>query len=143
MHNQIASQGSAPRRAPLPIVLVAQLVAGFALGAGMAYLGSVLGGLVVAADPAGFRDIVAMIGGVLIGYPLGVAGGVWLAGRLLGARGRVWATLLGAYGGVAVVLLAARLFVTGDFAVGWLLMIALGLAGACAGYHASGRRQAA
>jgi uncharacterized membrane protein YeaQ/YmgE (transglycosylase-associated protein family) len=41
------------------------------------------------------------------------------------------------------VLLAARLFVTGDFLIGWLLMIALGLAGACVGYHMSGRGKAA
>jgi CubicO group peptidase (beta-lactamase class C family) len=106
MHNQIASQGSAPRRVPLYILLVAQLLAGFALGAGLAYLGFILGGLAVAADPAGFRDIVAMIGGVLIGYPLGVAGGTWLVGRLFGARGRLWATLLGAYLGVGAVLIA-------------------------------------
>jgi hypothetical protein len=142
MHNQIASQGSAPRRAPLAILLVAQLVAGFALGAGLAYLGSILGGLAVAVDPAGFRDIVAMIGGVLIGYPLGVAGGAWLVGRLFGAHGRLWATLLGAYLGVGAMLLAARLFVTGDFLIGWLLMIALSLAGACAGYHMSARGKA-
>jgi hypothetical protein len=140
MHNHIASQGAEPRRAPLSILLAAQLVAGFALGAGAAYLGSVLGGLVVAADPAGFRDVVAMIGGVLLGYPLGVGLGVWLVGRLLGARGRLWATMLGAYLGVGAVLLAARLFVTGDFLVGWLLMVALSLAGACAGYHMSRRR---
>jgi hypothetical protein len=45
---------------------VAQLVAGFALGAPFAYLGSVLGELLVGSDPSGgFRDTAAMLGGVL------------------------------------------------------------------------------
>lgn len=143
IHNQATTEGRAPGRLPPALLLVAQLLAGFALGAGAAYLGSVFGGLLVATDPSGFRDIVAMIGGVLIGYPLGVAGGVWLVGRLLGARGRLWAAMLGAYLGVGAVLLITRLLVTGDFFIGWLLMIVLGLAGACVGYHMSGRGRGA
>lgn len=140
MNNQPLPRRAASGRAPLPLVLVAQLVAGFALGAGLAYLGSVLGGLLVGADPSGgFRDVVAMIGGVLVAYPLGVAGGVWLVGRLFGRRGCLWATTFGAYLGIGVVLLLARLLTTGYPAIGWLLMIVLGLAGACSGYHLSDR----
>ena len=144
MNDQPLPRWVAPGRAPLGVLLVAQLMAGFALGAGTAYLGSVLAGLVVPADPSGgFRDSVVMIVGVLISYPIGVAGGVWLVGRLLGRRGRLWATVLGAYGGVGVVLLIARLLVTGDFAIGWFLIIVLGLVGSCAGYYLSGRRNGA
>jgi len=144
MNDQPIRRRAAPGRVPLRVLLVAQLVAGFALGVATAYLGSVVGGLLVEADPSGgFRDIVAMIGGVLVGYPIGAAGGVWLTGRLFGSHGRLWATVLGALLGVGAVLLVARLLISGDFAIGWILMIVLGLAGASSGYYLSGRSERA
>ncbi len=71
------------------------------------------------------------------------AGGVWLTGRLFGRPGRLWATVLGAFLGVGAVLLVARLLIARDFAIGWVLMIVLGWAGACSAYYLSGRSKRA
>lgn len=129
-------QQPAPRwRAPLAAILAVQVVVGGALGAVTGYLGSILGGRFGVADPAGFGDIVAMLAGLLLGFPLGASGGVWLSGRLLGGSGALWATLLGAYLGVGIGLIGVRLLPPGTGSAGWLFLIVLCLLGACAGYQ--------
>lgn len=62
-----------------------------------------------AGDPAGFGDIVARIGGIVVGYPIGCTLGVWLTGRWIGWRGAFWASLLGAIAGGCVGVLGVRL----------------------------------
>jgi hypothetical protein len=129
-------QEPVPRwRVPLAVILGVQVMAGVVLGAVTGYLGTSLGGRLVVADPAGFGDIVAMLGGLLLGFPLGVSGGVWASGRLLGGQGAVWATLLGAYLGVGIGIVGVRLLIYSSATAGWLLVIVLSLLGACAGYH--------
>lgn len=129
-----------PRRpAPMAITLTAQIAAGLALGAALAFLGSAIGGRFFAGDGQGFRDIVAMLGGILLGYPLGAAGGVWLAGRLLGRPAPLWAPAAGAALGVGLLLLVAPLL-SGAATLAWGLIFALSLAGALAGSHLAAAR---
>lgn len=127
------------RPASMAIALTAQIAAGLALGAALAFLGATLGGRFFAGDGQGFRDIIAMLGGLLLGYPLGATGGVWLAGRLLGRPAPLWAPAAGAALGVGLMLLVAPLL--NDAApLAWGLIFALSLAGALAGHHlAAGR----
>jgi hypothetical protein len=120
---------------------LAQIVTGLAMGAGTGYLGTIVGGRFFAGDPSGFGDIVAQIGGLLLGYPFGASAGVWLGGRLFNGHGAFWATLLGSSLGIGILLLSARLFIDGAVGVGWLLVFACSLAGAVAGYHLSERRR--
>jgi hypothetical protein len=128
-------RGPAPR-APLALVIFAQLLAASALGAGAAYLGTLIGGLIVPVDSSGgFRDVVAQLGGLIAGYPIGVTAGVLLAGLLLGRAGSGWAALAGACLGVGAALLLTPLFAGGATMAGWALLFALGLLGALAGYH--------
>jgi len=134
----------APLRRPHPgrarvFMVLAQIAAGLAMGAGTGYLGTLIGGRFFAGDSSGFRDVVAQIGGLLIGYPLGASAGAWLGGRLFGGHGAFWATLLGSSLGVGMMLLSVRLFSAGAVGVGWLLVFACGIAGAVAGYHLSER----
>lgn len=135
------SERMLPWRTPLAVRASVQVIAGLFLGAAVGYLGSVLGGRVVVPEPGGFGDIVAMLGGLLLGFPLGASVGVWFSGRLLGGQGALWRTLLGAYLGVGIGLLGAQLFMYGGTAIGWLLLVALSLLGACAGYYARRRRR--
>lgn len=136
----VTSQGPAAQQ-PLPLVIIAQIVAGCALGAGAGYLGTLVGGLVVPVDSGGgFRDVVAQLVGLVVGYPLGVTAGVWAAGRLLGRAGSPWTTLLGAAIGVALALILTPLLAGGQALIGWALLFTLGLLGALAAYHRLGRR---
>jgi hypothetical protein len=136
----VSSQGPAAQ-APLPLVILAQIVAGCVLGAGAGYLGTLVGGLVVPVDSGGgFRDVVAQLVGLVVGYPLGATGGVWLGGRLLGRPGSALAAALGAALGVAVALLLTPLFAGDAALLGWALLFTLGMLGALAGYHGVYRR---
>ncbi len=133
----VTSQGPAAR-APLPLVIIAQLVAGCALGVGVGYLGTLVGGIIVPTDSGGgFRDVVAQLIGLVVGYPLGVSSGVTLAGLLLGRSGSVWGTILGAALGVGLALLLTPLL-AGEALVGWALLFTLGMLGALLGYHYRG-----
>jgi hypothetical protein len=129
-----------PWRAPLAARVSVQVIAGLVFGAGTGYLGTIVGGWLVEPEPGGLGDIVAMLGGMLLGFPLGAGVGVWFSGRLLGGQGALWRTLLGAYLGVGIGLIGARLLVYGNTSLGWLLLIALCLLGAGAGYYAQRRR---
>jgi hypothetical protein len=127
--------------APLALVIAAQVVAACALGAIAAYAGTLIGGLIVPADPSGgFRDVVAQLAGLIVLYPIGLCAGLWAAGALLGRPGSRWASLAGAYLGVGIGLLLAPLFVSGQAPLGWALLLALSLLGALAGYHRVYRR---
>ncbi|WP_129677597.1 hypothetical protein [Candidatus Chloroploca sp. Khr17] len=121
-------------------VLVAQFVGAVALGAGSGYLGMLVGLRFFAGDPSGFGDIVARLGGILVGYPLGCALGAWLVGLWLGRRGPFWASLFGAYIGVGLVLLSFRLFPSGALVLAWLLVFACGALGAVTGSRLAARR---
>lgn len=133
-----ADPRSSGRRAAA--VLVAQFVGAVALGAGAGYLGMLIGLRFFAGDPSGFGDIVARLGGILVGYPLGCALGAWLVGRWLGGHGLFWAGLFGAYSGVGLVLLSFRLFPSGALVLAWLLVFAGGALGAVAGPRLAARR---
>jgi hypothetical protein len=131
----VTTQGSGAQ-APLPLAIIAQVAAGLALGAGVGYLGTLVGGLIVPVDSGGgFRDVVAQLVGLVVGYPLGLSAGVWLAGRLLGRAGSPWATLLGAALGVGLALILTPLLAGGQALLGWALLFTLGMLGALAGYH--------
>lgn len=129
-----------PWRAPLAARVSVQVIAGLVLGAATGYLGTIVGGRLVEPESGGFGDIVAMLSGILLGFSSGAGVGIWLSGRLLGAHGALWRTLLGAYLGVGIGLIGARLLVYGNTSLGWLLLFALSLLGACAGYYAQRRR---
>lgn len=132
-------QTSSRQPARTAVVLALQLIAGAGLGAACAYLGATIGWRLFAGDPAGFGDIVARIGGIVLGYPIGVAGGVWLVGRLLGRRAPLWAAGLGAAAGAGTILLIAPLL-NGMLVFGWALLFALSLAGGVAGHQLAHRR---
>jgi hypothetical protein len=114
-----------------------QLLAGAALGAGAAFLGTQIGSWLLASGRAEPERAIAQIVGLLIGYTAGVALGVWLSGRMLRGRGACWASLLGAALGVGAGLLGASILLADPGATGWALVGLLGLAGGVAGYHAS------
>jgi hypothetical protein len=136
----VSSQGPAAQ-APLALVILAQIVAGCALGAGAGYLGTLAGGALVPSDSGGgFRDVVAQLVGLIVGYPLGASGGAWLAGRLLGRPGSALAAVLGAALGVAAALLLTPLFAGDAALLGWALLFTLGMLGALAGYYSLYRR---
>jgi hypothetical protein len=136
----VTGQGPAAR-ASLPLAIIAQIVAGCALGAGAGYLGTLVGGALVPSDSGGgFRDVIAQLVGLVVGYPIGVSAGVWLAGLLLGRAGSAPATVIGAALGVAVALLLTPLFMGGPVLLGWVLLFTLGMLGALAGYHRLYRR---
>jgi hypothetical protein len=109
-----------------------------ALGAVGAYLGMLLGRRFFAGDPAGFGDIVASLGGIVVGYTLGSALGCWLVERLLGGRGALWAALIGSVAGVGLTLAGFRLFPSGQLILAWLLIFVCGAVGAVGGAELSG-----
>lgn len=140
MEHQVTQRPSLPPGAMGAVFISAQLIAGAALGAGAAFLGSQVGGWLLAGGQVEPDQAVAQIVGLLIGYSAGVTFGVWVSGRLLRGRGAFWATLLGAVLGVSAGLLGAGLLLRDPGAPGWALPGLLGLAGALVGYHAASQR---
>ncbi|MFV9507655.1 MAG: hypothetical protein AB4911_24145 [Oscillochloridaceae bacterium umkhey_bin13] len=124
------SPGLHGRRALVTIIL--QLVGAVAAGAGGGYLGMEIGFRFFAGDPAGFGDIVARLGGILLGYPIGCGLGSWLVGRWRGLGSPFWASLVGAIAGVSLIFLFFILFPSGELVFGWLLIFACGAIGAVA-----------
>ena len=99
------------RAARLSVVaLLAELAGGVAVGLLLARLGGYVGALAGRGGAAEFADLVGAVVGTFLGYIVGVAAGLSLAGRLVGQRGSFWLALAGSIlGGVLVALLAEPL----------------------------------
>lgn len=139
MTDTVQRHGS-DRAAPLAVALAAQLVLGLGLGIALGFIGLNIGGRFFAGDPSGLGDIVARVAGAMLSYPLGVALGVSLIGRLLRQPGAVWAAILGGYGGSGGVFIVAQIGLNGNFYLMWSLFVAFGLFAATAAYHLGARR---
>jgi hypothetical protein len=119
------------RNAPRQWALVAaQLLAGALLSVAVGYVGMLIGRTFFAGDPAGFGDIVASLGGIILGAPLGAALGVSLAGRLIRGRQALWATLIGAYLGSWSMFALVQIFRNSEFLIAWGMFFVLGVVGA-------------
>lgn len=108
----------------------AQFPAGALLGAVCAYIGMVIGRTLFAGDPAGFGDIVASIGGIMLGFPLGAALGVTLLSRVMQRRTAFWATVIGGFSGSWSVFVLAQLLRTTELLAAWGLFFIFGVIGA-------------
>lgn len=135
----MASPTASRRPAHPAVIITLQSLAGAGLGAACAYLGATIGWRYFAGDPAGFGDIVARIAGIILGYPIGVAAGIWLVGRLMGRPAPLWAAGLGAAAGAGLIVLISPLL-NGMLVFGWGLLFVASLAGGIAGHHLAGRR---
>jgi hypothetical protein len=90
--------------------LLAELAGGIVVGLLLAWLGGLLGAQVGRGGEAQFAEVVGAVLGTFLGYIVGVAAGLSVAGRLLGQRGSFWLALAGSIlGGVLVALLAEPL----------------------------------
>src|SRR5262245_2061020 len=89
------------------IALLAELAGGVVVGLLLARLGGYLGALAGQGSKAEFVVIGAVVG-TFLGYILGVAAGLSLAGRLLRQRGSFWRALVGSIGGGVLVALLAE-----------------------------------
>lgn len=131
-----------PRSRPW-MVLAAQFPAGALLGAALGYLGMLIGRTFFAGDPAGFGDIVASLGGIVLGFPLGAALGVSLVGWLIRRRQAIWATLIGSFLGSWSMVALVQIFRNSEVLVAWGMFFLLGVLGAMlADWLAIGRRAA-
>lgn len=86
-----------------------------------------------AGDPSGFGDMVARLGGILVGYLIGCALGAWVIGRWLDCSGPFWAGLLGTVAAISLALPGLRLFSPDAMMLAWLLIWACGALGAVGG----------
>jgi hypothetical protein len=112
------------------LLVAAQLLAGALLSVAVGYVGMVVGRTFFAGDPAGFGDIVASLGGIILGAPLGAALGVSLAGRLIRGRMALWAALIGAYLGSWSMFALVQIFRNSEFLIAWGMFFVLGVVGA-------------
>ena len=92
------------------VALFAELAGGIVVGLALAWAGGRLGALAARGGQAEFADLIGAVLGTFLGYIVGVAAGVVLAGRLVRRRGSFWLALAGSIlGGVLVALLAEPL----------------------------------
>src|SRR5262245_22559588 len=92
------------------VAVLVELAGGVVVGLLLARLGGYVGALVGRGGEAEFADLVGAVIGTFLGYIVGVAAGLSLAGRLVGQRGSFWLALAGSIlGGVLVALLAEPL----------------------------------
>jgi hypothetical protein len=134
----------AEAKPPVPVVgrVFAESLVGGLAGLGGAFVGvlgtAAAGGLGSCAGPNCKNTLV--VGGLLVGFSLGAAGGVAVSGANLGGRGSLWPTLgVGLLSGVGGTLLYASDTV-GDGAVP--LLLALSLGSSIAAYELSGAWEA-
>jgi hypothetical protein len=120
---------------PLAAVITLQAVAGLALGVGAAVLGAGIGSRFFAQEGDLVSLTIAGVNGALALYPLGLALGLALIGRLLGRRAPFWKPLVGAYAGTLIWLPLLFLGVRADARLLWVLIGMLGLIGALVVYH--------
>lgn len=122
-------------RLPLAAVITLQALGGLALGLGAAVLGAGIASQLFAqaGDLVGLT--IAGVNGALAFYPLGLALGLALIGRLVGRSALFWKPLVGAYAGTLIWLPLLFLGVRADARLLWALIGLLGLICALAAYH--------
>ncbi len=119
-----------------PIVAVAlQAISGLVLGVISAISGAGIGSRFFADEGDLVDRTIAGVNGALAFYPLGVALGVALSGRLVGRHAPFWAALVGAYLGTLALLPLLFLGLSADTRLLWIMMGLLGLIGALVVYN--------
>jgi hypothetical protein len=120
---------------PTALVIALQVLAGLGLGIGAAVLGAGIGSRFFAQEGDLVGLTIAGVNGTLALYPLGVAIGLALSGRLLGRGAPFWKPLVGAYVGTLIWLPLLWLGARADARLLWALIGLLGLIGALVAYH--------
>lgn len=124
-------------RAPALVwaAVAVQALGGALLGAAAAYIGGMIGLRFFAGDPQGFGDIVAQITGMLLGYPPGVALGVWLVGRAFHRDGSWVGAISGSVIGALLPLLFALAGLRNQPLLLWAVFFTCALAGSVIGFY--------
>ncbi|MEO7910247.1 MAG: hypothetical protein ABIV47_11410 [Roseiflexaceae bacterium] len=97
-----------PKTRPAIVAYLAQALGGALCGIVLGGAAGLIGARLFAGASDGWSDLIAALGGTIIGYTVGVSLGVYVIGRRLLGRGSYWRTLLGALIGAVLVLLAAE-----------------------------------
>lgn len=85
-------------------IVAAEIIGGFIGGGLLALVGGLIGRQLGSYSLTGWGDLVGVVVGIFVTYPLGVAfGNVW-ASRRFGGAGSLWRALLGSGVGVVVAL---------------------------------------
>lgn len=122
-------------RLPLAAVIALQAIGGLALGIGAAVIGAGIGSRLFAEEGDLVGLTIAGVNGALACYPLGMALGLALIGRLVGRSAPFWKPLVGAYAGTLIWLPLLVVGVRADARLLWALIGFLGLLCALAAYH--------
>lgn len=117
-------------------VFITEVLGGATMGVFFALGGVLISTQMVPLGSSGWDEIAGALGGVLVGYPLGVAVGVFFGGKRMKQDGSFVFALLGSIVGTAAVFaLAAPLGLTESSNALWLLFVFIPPACSALGNH--------
>ena len=114
----MTTETDSPQPAALPAALVVEAIAGLAFGAVMAVIAGIVCALVLnwtgLDNQLGMGSLGVTLYAGLLGFAVGAAAGVALAGRWLRQGGSFWLALAGGVLGIILMTILARLGLPGD-----------------------------
>ena len=142
----MSTETETPQPATLPTALVAEAIAGLALGAVMAVIAGIACARVLhwtgLDNQLGMGSLGVTLYAGLLGFGIGAAAGVAVAGRWLRQGGSFWLALAGALLGIILITLLALLELLSGFDVQLVITVIASLTLAVFGYNLH-RRSAA